>query len=60
MGSNASIYGCENIFVRMKNKDSFVKKMSWEVEKILSNIRRDLFIEKDENLLLRKKKDEES
>jgi hypothetical protein len=52
----SAIFGCENVLNRMNAKDNFVKEMSQNISQILSNIQRDLTIEKDENLLLKKKR----
>ena len=49
----SAIFGCEHIF-NQNEKNSFVQEMSKNIARILSNIRRDLNIEKNENLLLRK------
>lgn len=48
-----AIFGCAHIF-NQSEKNNFVREMSWNIARILSNIRRDLAIEKDENLLLRR------
>lgn len=48
------IFGCEHVFNQNK-KNSFVQEMSMNIARFLSNIRRDLIIEKDENLLLKTK-----
>ena len=48
------IFRCENVLNRMNEKDYFVRRMSENRSTILSDIRRDLIIDKDENLLLKK------
>ena len=50
----SAIFGCENVLSHMNAKDNFVREMSQNILRILSRIRRDLIIEKDENLLLKK------
>jgi len=50
----SAIFGCENVLSHMNAKDNFVRKMSQNILRILSNIQRNLTIEKDENLLLKK------
>jgi len=50
----SAIFGCENILSHMNAKDIFVRGMSQNILRILSRIRMDLIIEKDENLLLKK------
>lgn len=52
----SAIFGCENVLNRMNAKDNFVKEMSQNISQILSNIQRDLTIERDENLLLKKRR----
>ncbi len=48
------IFRCENVLNRMNEKDYFVRRMSENRSTILSDIRRNLSIDKDENLLLKK------
>lgn len=48
------IFGCDNVLYQMNAKDNFLKEMDKNISRILSNIQRDLIIEKDENLLLKK------
>ncbi len=48
------IFRCENVLNRMNEKDYFVRRMSENRTTILSDIRRNLSIDKDENLLLKK------
>ena len=50
------IFRCENVLNRMNEKDYFVRRMSENRSTILSDIRRNLIIKKDENLLLKKGK----
>lgn len=50
------IFRCENVLNRMKEKDYFVRRMSENRTTILSDIRRNLTIDKDENLLLKKRR----
>jgi hypothetical protein len=50
------IFRCENVLNQMNEKDYFVRRMSENISTILSDIRRDLTIEKDENLLLKKRR----
>ncbi len=50
------IFGCDNVLYQMNAKDSFLKEMDKNISRILSDIRRDLTIEKDENLLLKKRR----
>lgn len=55
----SAIFGCEHVF-NQNEKNNFVREMSKNISQILSNIRRDLFIEKDENLLLKNEGKKES
>ena len=48
------IFRCENILNRMNEKDYFVRRMTENRSTLLSDIRRNLSIDKDENLLLKK------
>ncbi len=48
------IFRCENMLNRMNEKDYFVRRMSENRSTILSDIRRNLSNDKDENLLLKK------
>jgi hypothetical protein len=48
------IFRCENVLNRMNEKDYFVRRMSENRSTLLSDIRRNLSIDKDENLLLKK------
>jgi hypothetical protein len=48
------IFRCENVLNRMNEKDYFVRRMSENRSTILSDIRRNLSIDKEENLLLKK------
>ena len=48
------IFRCENVLNQMNEKDYFVRRMSENRSTILSDIRRNLSIDKDENLLLKK------
>jgi len=50
------IFACENALDHPRGKDNFRRKMSENIARLLSNIHRDLVIEKDENLLLKKEK----
>jgi hypothetical protein len=50
------IFRCENVLNRMNEKDYFVRRMSENRTTILSDIRRNLTIDKDENLLLKKRR----
>ncbi len=49
------IFRCENVLNRMNEKDYFVRRMSENRSTILSDIRRNLSNDKDENLLLKKR-----
>jgi len=49
------IFRCENMLNRMNEKDYFIRRMSENRSTILSDIRRNLSIDKDENLLLKKR-----
>ena len=49
------IFGCENVLYRMNATNNFRRVMSQNISRILSDIQRDLTIEKDENLLLKKR-----
>jgi len=48
------MFRCENVLNRQREKDYFVRRMSENISTILSNIQRDLTIERDENLLLKR------
>ena len=50
------IFRCENVLNRMNEKDYFVRRMSENRSTILSDIRRNLSIDKAENLLLKKRR----
>ena len=49
------IFRCENVLNRMNEKDYFIRRMSENRTTILSDIRRNLTIEKDENLLKKRR-----